>query len=529
MSAGVASDAHRLGATSSSPSGSGKGEELWRRLCELDPTVSRDEFIAEDGRFKSTLIERDKDFLDGKIEQPKVAVAAGGGEEWSVDEWDTLLEVLETRAKALTASILRLQEERGNKWAEGFQKFCRRVKTELRFIQTLKGKKKRQREVERARFVWDIGTVIPRTEDDEPALLKAQYQSSNVPYLYGVHECIRHLPGVVAIATAKGFGSKKTPELADGDGEGSENNNRTVPIDVIACNGNLWVKVRASRGVRLWMPGHDSSDAADDDQKVLDLAKKLVAAAQQNPNAGKVPKIAIALIPGTVHAKTVEALTKTGVATVWFGAGKASEECPPSDGSSIPSGASTPTPTIRTYSEALQKASSELGVNLDVTAIIALCSDLCQERKDEELKRIGADFQHVAHHIRAIAEDERVCPALPLIRAAMRGRRVFVTETAKACAERIFKTLGGSKERNRFEELAKMVTIIPDAPYERIMNLKSKKIKLETRRIFSTSVKHDLITLTSNTAFVRSTRQAGINLQVSLHPARALVGHMLQI
>lgn len=387
---------------------------------------------------------------EGKKGRMKTTDESTSGE---TEERDGMLEFLESRARDIMASIEQLEKEGMVDWVEGFQKFKRRVRKELNFIQRLKSRRGR-RLPEPAHARGGDGDGEAALEDDNEALLGAQHASSNVPHMFGVRECLRHLPGIVAITTAK--------EYATGDPE-EGHEPALVPVDAVACNGNLWVKVRASRGVRSWIPYRDCETAGPpDDQAVVDLAENLVLAAKQNPNSGRVPKVALAFLHGTVATITVERLTKMGVRTVWFGSGVAPASGPREKTSRAEDerkGSNSVIPTLEAFAGTLRKEDSKRYLSLDVTAIVALCSDICQDRKEGELKKFSESLKHMPRPIVAMVEHERVCPALPVIRDAMRARVVVVCETAKACAERIFKTVGGEDEKGRFKSLMETIRV----------------------------------------------------------------------
>jgi len=94
--------------------------------------------------------------------------------------------------------------------------------------------------------------------------------------------------------------------------------------------------------------------------------------------------------------------------------------------------------------------------------------------------------------------------------------------------ERIFETVGGKEELERLPNVLRLATIVKDQPSERVLSLPSKKLKRETKVIFGTGDSLKALTLTSNAAFVRSARQYGLNLNVKMHPARALIGHIVK-
>jgi len=271
---------------------------------------------------------------------------------------------------------------------------------------------------------------------------------------------------------------------------------------------------------------------------------------------------------------------------------------------------------LRVYAKELKNVDAEMSpINLDVTAVVALCSDLCNtrhlrkenkvdgvnhekntlvkggdrcgerggggEKEDENNyakenksdtntildllllqqqqqqqhqqrqsstsgKRMSTTLNTIAtattaaaaaaaipQHIRSLANNEERFKAADIIMEAIKGKkgRVFICESAINCIERIFAAVGGSKERKRLKALLENdaigIEIVKNKISERISRIQSKKLKKETREVFSTGDSIGAVTITSNAAAVRSARHAGVHLKVLLHPARALVGHII--
>eukprot|EP00466_Bigelowiella_natans_P008623 jgi/Bigna1/88651/estExt_fgenesh1_pg.C_350142 len=258
---------------------------------------------------------------------------------------------------------------------------------------------------------------------------------------------------------------------------------------------------------------------------------------------------------------------------------------------------------LRNYAKELKRTHEAVSpINLDVTAVVALCSDLCHtkhkylkqqqqqqndddheltpfvEGKREERKGKGsikvidlllqqhfsttptkatrtgnisagaacggvgvgvvggapeAAAAYVPEHIRYLADDEERSQAADIIMKAIEGKKghVFICESAMNCIEKIFAAVGGTEERKRLKNLLQnerfAIKIIKNKKSDRISSIQSKKLRKETRQIFSTGDSIGAITITSNAAFLRSARQAGVHLKALLHPARALVGHIV--
>jgi hypothetical protein len=119
-------------------------------------------------------------------------------------------------------------------------------------------------------------------------------------------------------------------------------------------------------------------------------------------------------------------------------------------------------------------------VNLDITALIALTSDLTNGNCNHEF----LDNPELSNQ----AKNERKTPILPIIYDFLYGKSVVVTKTAVKCFETILETVGGEEEKKRAELILSKIKIIEDKPSERISNFKeSIKCKEKHKNIFGTS------------------------------------------
>ncbi|KNC49873.1 UPF0415 protein C7orf25 [Thecamonas trahens ATCC 50062] len=154
-------------------------------------------------------------------------------------------------------------------------------------------------------------------------------------------------------------------------------------------------------------------------------------------------------------------------------------------------------------------------LNLDVSAILAYVSDLCQPG--------GAETEFDDPLIAKQAASERQQRQLPLMERMMAGKRLVVCETALASLQAILDTVAGPGERARAEALLANVAIVPDELSERMASLRpTLRIKPRARVVFGVGDALGVPTLTANNGFVRAAAQQGYNFKAIVIMARAL-------
>jgi len=153
-------------------------------------------------------------------------------------------------------------------------------------------------------------------------------------------------------------------------------------------------------------------------------------------------------------------------------------------------------------------------VNLDVTTLISLISNVCNGFSDVQLNDPVLSQQ---------ASEEQASLSRPIILQFIDNKQLYVCETALRDFRAIVDVVGGPTERQRATDLLGRVTVVPDQPSERSMNLPvTSSIRQRARTVFGTGDSLKAITTTANVGFVRAAAQAGVKFVAFLHPARAL-------
>ncbi|CAF0728890.1 unnamed protein product [Didymodactylos carnosus] len=139
---------------------------------------------------------------------------------------------------------------------------------------------------------------------------------------------------------------------------------------------------------------------------------------------------------------------------------------------------------------------STIKLNLDVSTLISLASELTA---DSHIHKCQSYWLEVP------AELERCQLLLPLLEDYMKGKELYVCQTAYDEFNDIIQSIGGENEKIRAKELLENMTLMPDCPSERAMALQeSVKIKPKTKVIFGSGDTIKAITMTANRGFVRA-------------------------
>ena len=168
---------------------------------------------------------------------------------------------------------------------------------------------------------------------------------------------------------------------------------------------------------------------------------------------------------------------------------------------------------------------AEGGVNLDVTGFLCLISDLTNfVHTEASIKaRYPADSQAAERALQEMKE-----PALKPVLEFINGRKLYMCTTAQTATQSLVELLANESEKKRANEWWSKITILQDKVSKRAQPLlTSNSNRFHFRRknaiIFGTGDELGLVTLTSNSAFVRSAEQGhNIPFCVFLHAARPL-------
>jgi len=153
-------------------------------------------------------------------------------------------------------------------------------------------------------------------------------------------------------------------------------------------------------------------------------------------------------------------------------------------------------------------------VNLDVTALIALVSNICHG---------ACNLVFIDTVLSEQAAEEREKPVLPSLQVFLQYKHLTACETALRDFCTILDTIGGPMERKRADALLSTVRRIVDNPSAKAASLRSSaRVTDRARIVFGTGDSERAVTVSANGGFVRAASQAGIEFTVFLHSARAL-------
>ena len=100
-----------------------------------------------------------------------------------------------------------------------------------------------------------------------------------------------------------------------------------------------------------------------------------------------------------------------------------------------------------------------------------------------------------------------------------------MTETAVKEFKNIVNGAGGALEQARTKRLLNRVTIIPDNPSARAINLQiTKKVGANDKIIFGTGDNLNIVTMTNDAKFVRGASAQGVDFNVYVHSPMPLTG-----
>ncbi|RLN43397.1 hypothetical protein C2845_PM01G38790 [Panicum miliaceum] len=168
-------------------------------------------------------------------------------------------------------------------------------------------------------------------------------------------------------------------------------------------------------------------------------------------------------------------------------------------------------------------------VNLDTTALVAIVSGISNSgvgnlmAAPEEVTR--ARFKCNYKFVMDQAQSERQFPILLELGKAVEGKQCIICETVNSEFKEIVSMCGGPEEKTRARHLLKQLTIIPDSPSARMVDLPTtRKLAMKNKVVFGTGDHWRAPTLTANMGFVRAVSQSGIPLLTIEHRPRALIG-----
>lgn len=385
--------------------------------------------------------------------------------------------------------------------AEGHQKLCGKLRSELRFLR--------------------------RVEAGEVQVKESHLQSTNLTHLTAIVDSAESLEDVSALLHVFTYL----------DATGCR---QTLVVDVVANGGHTWVKAvgrKAEALHNIWQGrGHYG------DKSIIRQAEDFLQASSQQPVQYRHPVIVFAFYNG-VSFPMANRLRDMGISirgdivavntvtTEDEGEGEEQEEeeeleephadseeeedeedeeeeeseLTRVDRSTVVARLAFPT---QVQVEECQR------INLDITTLITYVSSLCHGRCHFTFKEPVLTEQ---------AAQERVQQVLPQLDTFMEGKELFACHAAVHDFRVILDTLGGPGEKERAEKLLARVHVVDDKPSERTLRLlPSAKINQRSLMIFGTGDSLRAVTMTANSRFVRAAANQGVRYSVFIHQPRAL-------
>lgn len=181
----------------------------------------------------------------------------------------------------------------------------------------------------------------------------------------------------------------------------------------------------------------------------------------------------------------------------------------------VPPGAPPdPVPGLTLSNMRFSAAPTVSKVNLDISTLISLVSNLCHGFHDSKFREPVLRWQ---------AKCERERPLLAELQEYLKDKEILVCETAAEAFSSILNTVGGPQEKERAKELMARVKVIADQPSAAVMDMQlSAKVKHRAKVIFGTGESRQAVTVTANSGFVRAAHHQGVDLAVHLHEPRVL-------
>ncbi|RCV42357.1 hypothetical protein SETIT_9G210200v2 [Setaria italica] len=168
-------------------------------------------------------------------------------------------------------------------------------------------------------------------------------------------------------------------------------------------------------------------------------------------------------------------------------------------------------------------------VNLDTTALVAMVSGISNGgvgklmAAPEAVTR--ARFKCNYKFVMDQAQSELQFPILVELGKVVEGKQCIICETVNSEFKEIVSMCGGAEEKIRARYLLKQLTIVPDSPSARMMDLPTtRKRAMKNKVVFGTGDHWRAPTFTANMGFVRAVSQSGMPLLTIEHRPRALIG-----
>ena len=182
------------------------------------------------------------------------------------------------------------------------------------------------------------------------------------------------------------------------------------------------------------------------------------------------------------------------------GAGRNGAVLPPPESGSSPNAAAAKAGVVR--------------ISLDVSAMLAMCSEMCNTLLDPLAEKAKGAFKHQV--LRDMLSQELESRAMEIILPAIEGKQLVVSPLALRTFKDIVASVGGPNEQKRADALLEQLEVGGDGVCSaRVAALRlSGKIKAHSREIFGFGDATGMSTMTANTGFVRAAEGQGVKLSV---------------
>ncbi|XP_037070691.1 LOW QUALITY PROTEIN: UPF0415 protein C7orf25 homolog [Pollicipes pollicipes] len=372
---------------------------------------------------------------------------------------------------------------------DGCDKFARKVRAELKFLQKLQRK---------------------------PHTLKEDHlRSSNMDSLQAIADTLRAAVDVTAMLATFSC---------------AESGQRVV-VDVVAAGGAQWIKVISRNPAALQRVSLGQGEFGQ--RSAQEQAEQYAVVAQRNSHYFRPPAVHFVFSAG-VGRRLAARLRARGVLVSWrvhrrppagrrrlrrrrlgrllrrggggWHGGNVTEpgsETSPEVWPSV-AGAAPPTAGL----------AAESGLNLDVTAMLAYVSNLTNGRC------------HVSFSEPVLAQQaiwEREAPVKPELDRLFADRELICCRSAERAFVSIVNTVGGPNEQRRADSLLRRVRVVEDMSAPAMALLAARgKVRGRSAAVFGTGEALRLPTVTANTGFVRAAAGQGVRLTAITHGSRAL-------
>jgi hypothetical protein len=332
-----------------------------------------------------------------------------------------------------------------------------------------------------------------------------QLNSTNIYHLQGIVTGAERLPGVTRV-----LHSLHSPRLK-----------HSVIVDIVCNEGQTWVKVIARNAKALASDIDERQEFGS--KSIVEQAEEYQYLAQLHQFNFTTPNIILvfcnvvfpptAIVSMLAHRNVLVkssfdlALPPTDLELT----------CPANiqsaDGRTLRESLSCQVTACNSSTDCVE-AAAVTKVNLDITTLIALTSNVCNG---------ACNFVFTDDILTQQAAEERLHPSLLILQRHLNNKQLLVCESALNDFMAILNVVGGPAEKERAHRLLETLTIVTDCPSPRAQQLRvTSHIKSRALTIFGTGDSHQAATATANHRFVRAASQAGVDFVVFVHPARAL-------